>query len=278
MVFEALYYKDRIRIVNPSGDVGIATLWSQADSVYKVLETAGVDLSPPTSRIAVIANLYGNGLPQMLRNLLWNPQVRHVLIVGKNLSGSREWLLNFFKNGIEEVEFLRATAFRIRGTDRNIDGAVKPEYYPKPPLFTVLGDIGDAATKTAFATFFANLPPPEPGPQQRVTPPQVPEPVVSRFPSEPRSHTIVRDAPMEAWAELIFRLVRFSYRNKVAKHGGGGRRSAEERIESLGRTYWSLAPKECNDGRAAPPHAASWLHWQEGVICLAGMGDGDRKV
>jgi thymidylate synthase len=231
MVFEALYYKDRIRVVNPAGDVGIATLWSQTEAAYKVLESAGVDLSPETSRIAVIANLYGNGLPQMLRNLLWNPQIRYIVIVGKNLSGSREWLLNFFEHGIEEVEFLGAKAFRIRVTDRNIDGEVTPEHFPKPPLFTVLGDLGDAATKDDFTKYFASLPPADPCPAERITPPPVPEPTVSRFPSEPRSHTIVRDTPMEAWAELIFRLVRFGYRNKVAKHASGSTHSTEERVE-----------------------------------------------
>jgi thymidylate synthase len=45
MVFEAFYYKDRIRVVNPAGDIGIATLWSQVDAVHKVLESAGVDLA-----------------------------------------------------------------------------------------------------------------------------------------------------------------------------------------------------------------------------------------
>jgi len=231
MVFEALYYKDRIRIVNPSGDVGIATLWSQVDAVCKVLDGAAVNLSPESSRIAVIANLYGNGLPQMLRNLLWNPQIRHIVIVGKNLAGSREWLLKFFENGIEEVEFLGSTAYRIRGTDRNIDGEVRPDQFAHAPLFTVMGDAGDPATKTALETFFTNLPPIEECTCERIMPPPVPEPSVSRFPSEPRSHTIVRDRPLEAWIELIFRLVRFGYRNRVAKHGASGKSTAEERIE-----------------------------------------------
>ena len=110
-----------------------------------------------TSRIATIANLYGNGLPQMLRNLLWNPQIRHIVILGKNLSGSREWLLNFFEHGLEEVEFLGAKAFRIRNTTRTIDGCVQPESFAQVPEFTVLGDVGDAATKTGLKSFFDGL-------------------------------------------------------------------------------------------------------------------------
>ena len=117
---EPLYYADRLTVINPSGDVGVCTLWSKVESAQKILEESSVDLAPSSSRIAIIANLYGNGLPQMLRNLLHNPQIRHIVILGKNLSGSREWLLNFFEHGLEEVEFLGAKANRIRNTTRTI--------------------------------------------------------------------------------------------------------------------------------------------------------------
>lgn len=220
-----------MRVVNPAGDVGVCTLWSQVDSAARMLAEAGVDLAPETSRVAVIANLYGNGLPQMLRNLLWNPQIAHIAIAGKNLSGSREWLLDFFAHGLEEVEFLGARAWRIRGSDRMIDGDVRPEHFARRPKFYVFGDLGDPAAREGLRSFFATLPPPEPNPPARVTPPAITEPAVRWFPSEARSHTIVRASPLEAWRELIFRLVRFGHRNKVAKRGDAGQRLEEERIE-----------------------------------------------
>ncbi len=220
VVFEPRYYADRLTLVNPQGDVALTTLWSKVEAAQKILAEAAVDLNPATSRLAVIANLYGNGLPQMLRNLLWNPQIRHIVIVGKNLSGSREWLLNFFEHGLEEVEFLGAKTFRIRNTTRTIDGCVQPQHFPHPIGFTTLGDLGDAATKTALHDTFANLPPPEPVTTERIEPPPIPEPTVTRYPSEARAHTIVRNTPMEAWSELIFRLYRFGHRNIVAKRTG----------------------------------------------------------
>ena len=125
MKFEPLYYSDRIRIVNPFGDVGIVTLWTPVKQALKTLGSL-IDLSPASSRIAVIANLYGNGLPQMLRNLLWNPQITYLLAMGQNLSGSREELVNFFQNGLEAVEYLGTPAYRIVGTQRIIDGFVNP--------------------------------------------------------------------------------------------------------------------------------------------------------
>jgi len=212
--FDPLYYAERLKIVNPSGDVGICTLWSKVDSAYSVLEHAGVDLS----RVAVVANLYGNGLPQMLRNLLHNPQIRHIAIMGKNLSGSREWLLNFFEHGLEEIEFLGAKAFRIRNTQRTVDGEVTPEMFALKPNFATFGDIGDPETAAGVKSYIASLPI-----EQREFPrcpaPPIPEPTVTRFPTEARAQTIVRDTPMEAWSELIFRLYRFGHRNMVAKKG-----------------------------------------------------------
>ncbi len=219
MNFEPLYYDDRQHIINPSGDVAITTLWSKVESAVKVLEDAGVDLSAESSRIATIANLYGNGLPQMLRNLLWNPQIRRIIVLGKNLSGSREWLLNYFEHGLEEVEFLGSTAHRIRETTRTIDGALPLEAFEgRKPVFTVFGDVGDVATRQALQEFFAGLPPFEPCTLERIEPPTIPEPNVTRYPSEPRGHSFIRDTPMEGWNELIFRLYRFGHRNLVAKH------------------------------------------------------------
>ena len=227
MYFVPLYYGDRMQVLNPEGDVGIVTLWSKVDSVCKVLLDLDIDLTH-SSRIAVVANLYGNGLPQMLRNLLHNPQIRHIVICGKNLSGSREWLLQFFSEGLEEITFLGTKAFRIKGTERVIDGEVRPEHFVSPPKFAVLGDIGDSETKVNFKIYFEAFRPVSLESFERVKPPPIPEPTVTRFPTNALAQTIVRETPMEAWKELIFRLYRFGHRNIVAKSSG-----PETRIELL---------------------------------------------
>ena len=67
----------------------------------------------------------------------------------------------------------------------------------------------------------------------RVEPPPIPEPTVTRFPTEPRSHTIVRDTPMEAWSEMIFRLFRFGHRNMVAKKSGPEGRVELQNIKAI---------------------------------------------
>ena len=110
---------------------------------------------------------------------------------------------------------------------------MQPQNFAHIPEFTVLGDVGDAATKAGLKSFFDALPPADPGDLARVEPPPIPEPTVTRFPTEPRSHTIVRDTPMEAWSEIIFRLFRFGHRNMVAKKSGPEGRVELQNIKAI---------------------------------------------
>ncbi|VFM95195.1 MAG: thymidylate synthase [Candidatus Kentron sp. G] len=216
MDFEPIHYRERLEIVNPRGDVGISTLWSRVEQIRKAFVELGVDMDPMTARIGVIANLYGNGLPHMLRNLLWNPQIRHILVLGQDLSGSRGELVNFFRFGIEPTVFQDIPAFRIKGTNRIIDGQVTLENFAGRIHITPLGPVGDHATRSGIRAFFDNLPAKREAVEQRVDIP-IPEVEVTRFPAEPRAQTIVRDAPIEAWKELIFRLVRFGHPSQLRK-------------------------------------------------------------
>lgn len=286
MEFVAKHHGDKIRIVNPSGCVGVVTLWSLVESTYRVFEGAGIDLSPQTSRIAVMANLYGNGLPHMLRNLLFNPQITHIVICGKNLSGSREWLLNFFEHGLEEVTFLGGRSFQIIGTDRKIDGEVRLEHFARKPTFAVYGDISSDETKQGVRDFLGNLNVSFSESPERVDPPEIPEPVVTRFPSNPGAHLIVRRSPDEAWRELVFRLFRFGHRNIVAKSSGTETRielqnvhvvveePKEESIQVLARSGFDLDKFHGYQERILDPVLPSDLGYTYGWLLRTGMEEG----
>ena len=100
MNFIPLYFQDKLTIVNPAGTIGVLTLWSKVDYVMERFRQAGIDLDPATSPIAVFGTLYGNGLRELLRNLLYNPQIRTLLVCGRNRSGSFEELQKFFHDGL----------------------------------------------------------------------------------------------------------------------------------------------------------------------------------
>lgn len=211
MIFKPLYFKDKLTLINPYGDVGIVTLWSPVKTTLKKLTEAKIDLSPQRSRIAVIGTLYGNGLPELLRNLLYNPQINHIIILGKDLAESRLELTQFFSHGLEETHFLGNPTQQIIGTNRKMDGLVTPDSFKKGVTLLDLGQkpkpLGDV---------FNTLPPKRACTLERQEIP-IPKPTLAWHPSDPRGHTIIRPTPLQAWKELIFQLVRFGHRNQLKK-------------------------------------------------------------
>ena len=216
MEFKPLYYTNKIHIINPVGDVGVVTLWSPVKTIYKKLATVGVDLDPLTSRIAALGTLYGNGLPELLRNLLYNPQIWHLIVLGKDLSGSRDELKNFFERGLMAADYLGTSMCGIVGTDRKIDANVTPEDFAGRLSITDLSQYRDAETQDRIGCFFKHLSPQKPCKTERIQRP-IPQTQVEWYPSDPRGHTVIRTRPLAAWKELIFRLVRFGQRNTIKK-------------------------------------------------------------
>jgi thymidylate synthase len=225
--FVPLYYGDRLRLVNPYGAVGVATLWSRVDYILQRLQEAGVNLDPASSPIAVIGTLYGNGLRELLRNLLYNPQIRLLVIYGHDRSGSRQELENFFQFGLEPapaaaISYLPPAAgvqvqpCRIRQTNRVLDDLVRPEDFSPRPEIHWLGDPQDAASLGRVREFFAAWRAPDslPAPRRDIPLPQVEVPY---FPSNPRAFQVVRDTPLEAWREALHLLTRFGRRVALKK-------------------------------------------------------------
>jgi thymidylate synthase len=233
MEFIPLHFGDRLTIINPQGTIGVVTLWSKPDYVIERFRQAGVDLDPATSPIAVFGNLYGNGLREMLRNLLYNPQVDRLWICGHDRSGSRQELTNYFRLGLESVVTAEGLIdvivhyrspepgeivipFRIRQTRRIIDGLVQLDQFRRPPLLDWLGDPQDEGTLTQIKKFFAAYRLRTVPPVNRIERP-LPEVEVQYFPGNPRSHVVVRDTPLAAWKEMLYLLTRFGHRVTLKK-------------------------------------------------------------
>ncbi len=234
MEFEALYFGDRLTVVNPHGVIGVVTLWSKPEYVLERFREARADLvDRTTSPIAIFGTLYGNGLREMLRNLLYNPQIQVLLICGHDRSGSAQELLNFFdeNEGLEIVEdapvqFLTekgmvANPFRIKGTNRLIDGLIMPELFLNVDIkLKTLGDPKEETILENIRGFFHNWRP-APGlnaarPLKEQVPP-LPEVETQYFPSNPRGHQIVKESPLDAWLELLLVITRFGRRVTLKK-------------------------------------------------------------
>lgn len=245
--FIPLHFGDKLRVINPRGRVGIITLWSKLDFVENALRELGLDLDAKTSKIAVIGNLYGNGMPHLLRNLLYNPQIRDLVICGANRSGSAEELIAFFEQGLEQTTYLGETMTRIRGTNRVIDDIVTPDAFLEKPRIKLVGDLCDQESRADLRSVVQTVHVPLPSSTERLKLP-LPEVRISRFPSEPRDHSIVADTPLEAWRELVYRLVRFGHLVRLRKGERQElqnvrvvvRKPGPDDVESLGQYNFSL--------------------------------------
>lgn len=213
--FEALYHRDRLHPVNPRGDVGLITLWSPFRTVARKLEEAAPSLlDPGRSRVAVAANLYGDGMVAMFCNLLFNPQVRHLVAIGEDLGlGAPAEIEAFLARGLEDTEMLGLPMKRVAGTERvfpplpGFDARALRERLS----FHYLGKLSRPDLVAALESTLRELPngaPPSDADRVRVEIPASGE-TYSYRPSDPIGHQVVRTRPLECWRELVVRTMRF---------------------------------------------------------------------
>lgn len=205
MTFDALYYGDRVNVINPAGDVGLITLWSPFRTVSRKLAAL---LDPGASRVAAVANLYGDGMLAMLCNLLYNPQVRHLVAVGEDLGlPTCDELDAFLAHGVEDDEMLGRPVWRVPGTARVFP--VVPGFEPerlRRLSFRSFGKLSREGLAEQVASYVNGLPNREAGGERvRVELPSAAEPAFR--PSG--SHEVVRRRPLDCWEELVVRAMRF---------------------------------------------------------------------
>ena len=218
MVFKPLYYADRLTLVNPLGDVGLVTLWTPLRTAKRVLKQAVRDIfDPSTSRIAVISNLYGDGMHQMLCNLLFNPQIRHLVAVGEDLGLPTTGEIEaFLEHGLEETVMLGTAIQRIPGTSRffpvleNFDA----KRLQQQLTFSYLGKLTGDNFPEKLLRYLAALPRHGPERTDRRLRVEIPPPLEDDYvyrPSDIISHQVTRRRPLDCWEELVTRTIRFGH-------------------------------------------------------------------
>jgi thymidylate synthase len=206
LTFDALYYPDRVNVINPAGDVGLITLWSPFRTVARKL--SGLLDPPGASRVAAVANLYGDGMLAMLCNLLYNPQVRHLVAVGEDLGLSTcEELEAFLAHGLEDDVMLGRPVWRVPGTARVFP--VVPGFDPerlRRITFRSFGKLSRPALEHEVAEHVRSLPNGTVEAERvRVELPTAADPAFR--PSG--GHSVARARPLDCWEELVARTMRF---------------------------------------------------------------------
>lgn len=213
--FEALYYADLLHVVNPLGDVGILTLWTPVRTVERKLAAEAPDvLDPERSRVAVVANLYGDGMYAMLCNLLFNPQIRHLIALGQDLGlGAADQIEAFLRHGLEDDTLLGQPVKRVPGTERifPVAPAFDAARLREQLTFHGLGKLTSPALGERLRTLLDELPRAAAAERERirVTIPTAVAEDHEYSPSEVAAHQVVRRGPLDCWEELMVRVARF---------------------------------------------------------------------
>lgn len=210
--FEPLYHGDRLRVLNPRGDVAFTPFWSPIDQALEKLAQVDRKLVGPEGRLSVVGQLYGDGMFAMLCNLLNNPQIRHLISAGQDLSECASQLEAFLAHGTEPVSILGKSMRRIIGTTRYFpDLDVFDEAALRSQLsYKHFGKLSHRGLIADIGRYLADCPPAGPtGPRIAI---EIPEPKASDFeyrPSDTLNHQVARRRPLECWRELVVRVMRF---------------------------------------------------------------------
>jgi thymidylate synthase len=204
-------------MVNPVGDVGVVTLWSPVRSAKRRLAEISAELlDPERSRVAVISNLYGDGMYAMLCNLLYNPQVRHLIAIGQDLGlPTCEELEAFLEHGLEDATMLGAPVKRVRETSRvfPVTPGFDERRLRERLSFSYLGKLSSVSLASELMGRLRELPSEEPGDSAparlRVDLNVARSDRGLRRPSELGGHQVIRRRPLDCWEELVVRAVRF---------------------------------------------------------------------
>ena len=134
-----ILYKQVLQVKNPNNSVGVAVMWTERQVVADILKS--IDY-------CAIGNLYSSaGISAMVRNVFANPNIRHIILWGADLSRSGQALLSFMENGIDEHHFIigdeinrappKTQSAMIEGMQENQVTIGKEKYSLPEPFFVM---------------------------------------------------------------------------------------------------------------------------------------------
>lgn len=170
-------YPSNVTVLNKYGSTAVCTLWTPPKVALAKLEKQ-IDMSD----IAVVGTLYGNGVQELLCNLLYNPQINQLIICGKDLGGSEKLLVNFFGQGTSDG-YICGTRRKIHHElDRSLfDVRLVDVAHYKPIM----------ATKTDRITI------------------TLPKPTTTCYPSNTAFHQVAADTALDCWSNVVKKVLRF---------------------------------------------------------------------
>lgn len=202
------YFKDRLILGNPNSDSAIATLWTPMNVVAGMVDV---------SKLSIIGQLYTKrGINYLLRNVLLNPRIRRILLVGADLMGSGEALKGL------ALAYAKARPFETDWIDEQINEAAIKLFTKNVEVINKIGPVsGDEVKKFVAESKETSA---------WADPQAFPEPEAmggGALPSEETLFPVRGEKMWQAWLRMLQLIMRFGRPSPMIHHYG------RERITEL---------------------------------------------
>lgn len=197
------FQRNKLNLINPSGNSGIVTLWNKPEEVWDQLRKRFPRLFEGDSPLVALSSLYGNGLGQMLANLAHNPQIDRLAVTGRDtkIVPSWEYLSSFLEGRVTPVQIGEDEFLRLGDTSYKLDGQLRPEMFRHLRV-----ERFEPNNLEALVNFLTSPHPQVSGERRKI---ELVEPKFTDFPSDRYGHRVSAKTPREAWMEVMFLLDRF---------------------------------------------------------------------
>lgn len=207
-------YKDKMLIIgNPKSQVAVCSLWTKKELVAQKLNL---------EKISVIGNLYSakKGINFLIRNILANPKIGHLIICGLDKSRSGQALIDLAKNGFEKVENKEGKSIYwqiISSVENRIDIEIEKEaleiFRSKVKIMDLRREKDYAKIQKIIDSLDQNLPPFAEKPL--LFPDRIQE-ETDFFPSESSAFTIRGRKIANVWLQILDSILKFGISDETA--------------------------------------------------------------
>ena len=188
-------HKDQLIVGNPDSNVAICCLWSKRDSIARQVNPA---------QYSIIGQLYSRaGLNGMLRNILANPSIRCIVVVGQSMTDSYEALTHFFDKGVDRDWTIPGNGGQI---DRDLPIKDLDKLRTSVTLVDLRNELDFTSAFNATLERFQQLPP---FASPQTYPKTIPEADV--FPSEYMGFVVRKSTILEVWREALWTVMNFGH-------------------------------------------------------------------
>ncbi len=202
------HFKDRLILGNPDSDSAIATLWTPMNVVAKMTDS---------SKVSIIGQLYTKrGINYLLRNILLNPRITRLLLVGADLMGSGEELLNMSSKGVTLPG--KVTPYQMDWLDENISQEGIKKFFKNVEIVNKIGAVSPEKISSFLNKSSSG--------KQWSSPLVFPEPESSAgggLPSEESAFTVRGQKVWQSWIRLLREIMRFGRPSPMIHHYGAER-------------------------------------------------------